>query len=229
MAVIGAAIMLLPGTGLAQMDPNGGIPGPQAPGPQSGMDREPGSTSTTNPRTAQPASMRDSLGAPGQNGQQILDKQFIREASEGGIADVKIGTLASEKGSTDVRDLAQKMVDDHKEMNKDLESVADSMGVMLPRKMSKEQQAEYNKLSGLSGKDFDTEYMNYLAKSHWQNVHSYRMEASVAVDPGLQSAVMKALGMMREHIGMINKTAEQAGIALPPRPQHRPPQTEAKK
>jgi putative membrane protein len=169
--------------------------------------------------------MRDSLGAPGQNGQQILDKQFLRSAAEGSLADVKIGTLATTKGSAEVKTLAQRMVDDHTEMGKELGNVADSMGVQLPKNISKEQQAEYNKLNGLSGKDFDTEYVNYLAKTHWEDVHSFRMESSVAVDQDLQSEVVKALGMMREHIGLIVNTAKDEGITLP-RPQ-RPNPTSA--
>ena len=203
--------MLVATSASAQMDA-----GPQAPGPNT----------ASNVRTAdQPTPIRDSLGAPGQNGQQILDKQFIRTAAEGGIADIRISTLATEKGSPEIKDLAQKMADDHTQMNKDLESVADAMGVMLPKKPNKDQQAEYDKLKGLSGKDFDTEYVTYLAKMHYENVHSFRMEASVAVDPDLQSEVVKALGMMRDHIGLISKTATAEGIVLPPRPQRPNPAT----
>jgi predicted outer membrane protein len=45
--------------------------------------------------------------------------------------------------------------------------VADSLGVMLPKKLNKDEQAEYDKLNGLSGKDFDTEYLTYIVKAHW--------------------------------------------------------------
>ncbi len=44
-----------------------------------------------------------SLGAPGETGQQMMDKQFVRSAAEGGMADVKIGTLAVEKGGPEVK------------------------------------------------------------------------------------------------------------------------------
>ena len=213
---------MLPAGAAAQIDQNAG-PVQQMPGE---IDRSPGNT--TNPRaTNQPASMRDSLGAPGQNGQQILDKQFLRSAAEGGLAEVKISTLATEKGTSDIKDLAQRMVADHTVMNADLASVADSLGVLLPKKLNHEDQAEYDKLNGLSGKDFDTEYVTYIAKSHWQDAHSYRMEASIAVDPDLQSEVIKSLGMMREHIGLIVKTATAEGIPMPERPRRPAPTTSA--
>lgn len=224
MGAIAAVLLtgwMLPAGAAAQIDQNAG-PVQQVPGE---IDRSPGTT--TNPRaTNQRASMRDSLGAPGQNGQQILDKQFLRSAAEGGLAEVKISTLATEKGTSDIKDLAQKMVADHTVMNADLASVADSLGVLLPKKLNHEDQAEYDKLNGLSGKDFDTEYVTYIAKSHWQDAHNYRMEASIAVDPDLQSEVIKSLGMMREHIGLIVKTATAEGIPMPERPR-RPNPTSA--
>jgi putative membrane protein len=192
--------------------------GPPAPGPQSMSSGTPAS---------QPVSMRDSLGAPGQNGQQILDKQFVRSAAESGLADVKLGSLAAEKGSPEVKELAQKLMADHTTMNSDLATIADTLGVMLPKKVSKDGQAEYNKLNGLSGKDFDTEYLTFIVKAHREELHSFYMESSIAVNPELQTEVVKALGTMREHLGMIAKTATAEGVTLPPRPP-RPTATTAK-
>ena len=157
-------------------------------------------------------------GGSGQAGQQLLDKQFVRAAVQGGLADVKLGTLAVEKGGPDVKDAAQKIVDDHTAMNKEMETVADALGVMVPKKLSKEDQAEYDKLNGLSGKDFDTEYLTYIVKAHWQTLHNFYMEATAAADPDLQADVVKDLGTMHQHLGLIATTAKAEGITLPPRP-----------
>jgi len=216
-AVIAAAVLLLPAVLVAQTDPSatpgtGGSPFPQV--QQQGS--QPGST--VNGTQGQTASMPDSLGSPGQMGQQLLDKQFVRAAAEDGLADVKLGTLAVEKGGPDVKEAAQKMVDDHTAMNKEMGTVADALGVLLPKKLNKDSQAEYDKLNGLSGKDFDTEYLTFVVKAHWQNLHSYYMEASAAADPDLQTQVVKGMGMMHEHLGVIAKAAKAEGITLPPRP-----------
>jgi putative membrane protein len=231
-AMLGAAGMLLPTVLMAQMDPTAN-PGPaQYPqSPQNINQPAPGATGSnpaTGAQTIQSTSMRDSLGAPGQTGQEMLDKQFVRNAAQIEMADVKFATLATQKGTSDIKDLAQKLEDDHAAMNKDLNAVADQMGVMLPKKMTKEDQAEYEKLNGLSGKDFDTEYLTYIAKAHWQTLHSYYMEASAAADPDLQAEVVKALGSMHQHVGMIVKVAKDDGITLPPRPP-RPAATTANK
>lgn len=228
------AVMLLAPCVVAQMqsDPTAN-PGPSA-YPQSPQNmNSPAGPQGSNQSGAQvgtPGSMRDSLPAPGQTGQQMLDKQFLRAAAEGGVADVKMATLAVQKGSTPgVKDLAQKMLDDHTTINKDLAGVADEMSVMLPKKMNKDDQAEYDKLNGLTGKDFDTEYVVYTARTHWMSLHAFYMEASAAADQDLQAEVVKALGTMHEHMGLIGKTAKAEGITLPPRPQRPAATTTASK
>jgi putative membrane protein len=228
--IAGAALLWVPLAMSAQVDPaanQNGVQGASPYGQQPGMSQA-GPANQNGTQAGQPSSMRDSLGAPGLTGQQMRDDEFLRAAAETGIADVKMGTLATEKGGPEVKPLAQKLVDDHATINKEMDAVADQLGVMLPKKMNKEQQAEYEKLNGLSGKDFDTEYLTYLTKTHWQHLHSFHMEASAAADPGLQAEAVKVMMSMHEHLGMINKAATDEGIILPARPPRPQPQTVAK-
>jgi putative membrane protein len=162
--------------------------------------------------------MRETLGAPGQTGQEMSDAQFIRSAAEGGLAEVKLGMLAVQKGGPEVKEFGQKMVDDHTAINKDMAAVADALGVMVPKKISKDAQAEYDKLNALSGDAFDKEYITFMLKAHYQDLHNFRAEASVAADPGLQAEVVKAAMVIRQHVMMISKIATDKGIPLPPRP-----------
>jgi putative membrane protein len=223
-ALAGAAVVLLQPALLAQLDPSAGA-GSQGIGQPTGQA---GPASAGSGQATQPGGARESLGAPGETGQQMVDKQFLRSAVEDGLADVKLGSLAVEKGGAEVKTVGQQMVDDHTSLNKGLGDVADSMGVMLPRKMSKDDQAEYEKLMGLSGKDFDTEYLTYTLKMHRQNLHSFYMEGSATTDTGLQAEIGKAMMAMHQHLTIIAKAATAEGITLPPRPP-RPAATTATK
>ena len=206
-AVIAAAAVCLPPAVFGQMDPS-----------QQNMSAPAGQLPTSQNGT-QPAqqTMRDTLGAPGENGQQMLDKQFVQKAAAGGIAEVKLGMLAVQKGGPDVKAFGQKMVDDHTQMNKEMAEVADSLGTMLPKKMNKDDQAEYDKLNGLSGDAFDKEYILAMAKAHREDLHEFRTEASVAADPGLAAEVVKAAFVIREHLTLVLKLAADKGVTLPPR------------
>ena len=229
-AVVGA-VALSPLALAAQMDPtaNPGVsPYPQSPQGMNQPSGPAGSNSPTGSQTIQSGQMTGSLGAPGEAGQQMVDKQFLRSAVEDGLADIKLGSLAVEKGGPAVKPVGQQMVDDHTSLNKGLGDVADAMGVMLPRKLSKDDEAEYEKLMGLSGKDFDTEYLTYILTMHRQNLHSFYMEASASTDTALQAEITKAMMTMHQHLAIIAKAATAEGITLPPRPP-RPPATTAKK
>ena len=232
LSAFGAAVLLVPSVLIGQMDPTanpGTTPYPQS--PQGINQPAPGATGSNPPTGAQvpqTSRMSDTLGSPGLTGQQMLDKQFVRAAVEGGLANVKLGELAQQKGSPEVKELAEEMVTDHTAMNKDMANVADQIGVQLPKKMGKDGQKEYDKLSSLSGKDFDTEYVSYMAKAHYDDLHKFHMEASVAADEDLTAEVVKALGMMHQHLGLISKMATAEGITLPPRPPRPAPATASK-
>ena len=223
MAVVAAGLAAAPVLALGQMDPtmnpNPGAMNPQSPQNQNIPLNQPSyPTQTGGTNVNQTTSMRDSLGAPGETGQQMRDEQFVRNATEEGIANVKLSQLAIQKGSPAIKQLAQTMMDDHTAINKDLAIVADSMGVILPRRMSRDQQAEYDKLDRLSGKDFDAEYVTFMARGHFQDLHAFYSEANSAADSALQQQVLKGLKTLHDHLGLIRDTAKNEGIALPPPP-----------
>jgi putative membrane protein len=219
-AIVGAAAMLLPPAALVAQADQGAS---QQTEPQGAMtpgetQTTPGPNGATGAQPEVPSSMRETLGAPGLMGRQMADKEFLRTATQEGIADVKLGQLAGEKGGPDVKTFAQKIVPDHQAIDKALATIADSLAILLPNKMSKDDQAEYDKLNRLSGKAFDTEYLTFILKTHWTMVYDFYMEASAAVDPELAAEVVKAMQTMHTHLGMIAQVAKEEGIALPPRP-----------
>lgn len=167
---------------------------------------------------ASATSMHDNSGSPENTGQRMQDKIFIRKAAEGGLAEVALGQLAAEKGTSDeVKIFGQKMVTDHTAINNNMKPIAESFGVMFPRKPNKEDQAEFDKLTALSGETFDTEYLSYMVKDHHKDLREFRMEAMATTDPALREAVDKASTVIREHMMMVDKMAREKGIAVPGR------------
>jgi putative membrane protein len=167
---------------------------------------------------ASSTSIQDSATTAGDVGQTMKDKIFLRKASQGGMAEVKLGQLAVQKASgDDVRAFGQKMVDDHTRLNNEMAPIADSMGVRLPKDLNKEDQAEYDKLNALSGNNFDMEYLSFMVKDHHKDLREFRQEAASTTDPTLQTAVANATKVIHEHMVMVDKLAHEKGI---PTPQH---------
>lgn len=208
-AFLGFAVASIPAVLPAQIQSD-----PMAPAPTGVPSRQ---TQNTNP------SMQDSSPMNGMTGQMMEDRMFLRKAAEGGLAEVQLGQLAAEKaGSDDVKTLGQKMVNDHTAINQQMEPIADSMGVMLPKKLNKKDQAEYNKLNDLSGNNFDTEYLTCIVKDHHKDLHEFREEAATTADPTLRDVVTRAAGVIKQHIMMVDKLAQEKGIATPDHKNHAP-------
>jgi putative membrane protein len=170
------------------------------------------------PAQQQPGSpaMQDSGNNANDTAQSMKDKMFLRHAAEGGMAEVQFGQLAAQKASSDdVKAFGQKMVDDHTMLNNEMAPIADSMGVRTPKGLNKEAQAEYDKLNGLSGSDFDTEYLTVMVKDHHKDLHEFREEAASTTDATLRAAVEKGQSVIREHTMMVDKLAQSTGIPVP--------------
>src|ERR1051326_6076917 len=61
------------------------------------------------------------------------DETFVTKAAQGGLAEVKLGTLATQKASNaDVKAFGQQMVDDHSKANDELKQLASTKGITLP-------------------------------------------------------------------------------------------------
>jgi putative membrane protein len=167
--------------------------------------------------------MQDSGQSAGETSQAMKDKMFLHKAAQGGMAEVQFGQLALQKASSDdVKSFAQKMVDDHTALNNEMAPIADSMGVRAPKTINKQDQAEYDKLSGLSGTDFDTEYLTAMVKDHHKDLHEFRAEAATTTDPTLKAAVEKAEKVIHEHTVMVDKLARDKGVPVPQRGPNKP-------
>jgi putative membrane protein len=181
---------------------------------QVDSNQQPNPSQQPNPLRSEP----DSTAVPGMSHEDMQDKIFLQKAAEGGTAEVQLGKLAVEKASgADVKAFGQKMVDDHTQMNHEMAPIAESKGVALPRKMTKADQAEYDKLATLTGEAFDKEYIAYMVKDHHADLREFRMAAFNTNDPELKAAVDKAARVIHEHMVMADKLAREKGIVTPGR------------
>ena len=200
-AVFTAAMAFAPAIVLAQMTPPGG-----------NSPTQPNQT----PLQQQGANGPGNGNGPGLEGQNMRDRMFLRKAAEGGMAEIKLGELAAQKGgSQDVKDFGQKMVTDHTTLNDEMMPICKEMGVTAPKKLSHKDQAEYDKLNGLSGDDFDKEYMAYMVKDHHNDLRDFRQEMDSTQDPALKEAVTKAEHVIDQHATMADQIAMQHGINVP--------------
>ncbi len=145
----------------------------------------------------------------------MKDKAFLREAMEGGMAEVQLGQLAAQKASSDdVKQFGQKMVDDHTKLNDQIKPIAEQMGVQPPSELSKKDMELMNKLQGLSGTQFDEAYIKAMVKDHKKDNQEFKMEASQTQNSTLQQAVQQGDQVIQEHLHMIEQIAQAHNLSM---------------
>lgn len=107
--------------------------------------------------TSSAANAQQNVGS-GQTGGSVA---FVREAGNAGQFEVQSGRLALERSQhVGVRGYAVQTVKDADEMLNRVKFINQSnVGAAMPADLNAQQQAQLNQLSGLSGPDFDREYM----------------------------------------------------------------------
>src|SRR3954468_1889404 len=95
------------------------------------------------------------------------DASFMKQAADGGMAEIALGNLAVSKASSDdVKKFGQRMVDDHSKANDQLKQLASSKGIDVPSELNAKDKATKERLSKLSGEQFDRAYMQHMVKDH---------------------------------------------------------------
>ena len=111
----------------------------------------------------------------------MSDNSFVRQAAQANYAEVQLGKLAEEKGTNQlVKDFGQRMVTDHSKANDELKPIAAKDDVALPNKMDLKDQALYNRLSKLSGGQFDRAYIHAMVRDHQSDIAEFRGESERA-------------------------------------------------
>jgi putative membrane protein len=138
------------------------------------------------------------------------DSMFVRKAAEGGMAEVKLGQLAKEKGfNPAVKNFGDRMVRDHSKAGDQLKLIASKKGVTLRDSMNAKDKALYDRLSRLSGEAFDKAYMQAMIEDHQQDVSDFRQESQSAKDPDVRQFASTALPTLEEHLRLAQTTGSQ--------------------
>lgn len=70
--------------------------------------------------------------------QQMEDRSFVQHAMQGSMGEVQLGQLAEQKSSSqDVKQFAEKMTQDHSQLDEQMKPIAQQLGVKTPEKISK--------------------------------------------------------------------------------------------
>jgi putative membrane protein len=194
---VAGAILLCGSMGWAQMNqqPNGAAgqtPGQETPG--------------TNPQM-------NGMNGPGQA--SPIDQMFVRKALQGGMAEVQLGQLTLQKSNNDqVKQFAQRMIDDHTRLGEQMKPVAQQIGVSEANGVSKKDKATMAKLQALSGSAYDQAYIKDMVKDHKQDLSDFQNEASNGQDQTVKDAANQGSKVIAQHLQMIQQIAKDQNVNM---------------
>jgi putative membrane protein len=144
----------------------------------------------------------------------MSDSRFIKDAAGGGLLEVELGRLASEKAaSPQVKEFGKKMEQDHGKVNTELKQLASANNVQIPAKLEGKEKSTYDRLAKLSGDRFDREYMKVMIDDHKTDVDHFKKQAEKADSQDVKSFASKALPTLERHLEMAQSTGQQVGAA----------------
>lgn len=131
------------------------------------------------------------------------DSKFMMMLSTGGMNEIGLSRTALSKSTNDdVKQFAQKMIDEHTAAGDELKSLAASKSVTLPMEMDAKHMALNTKLNGMSGTSFDMEYMNAMVKDHLQTISLLQKEANAGKDAEGRALALKLMPVVQGHLDM---------------------------
>jgi putative membrane protein len=87
-------------------------------------------------------------------------------------------------------------------MTESMEPFADSWGLTPPSGPDADHQKELDKLNGLSGADFDKEYMSQMVTDHTKALNAFTTEAKDTKDVKFRAAVIRGKTIVAAHKNM---------------------------
>jgi putative membrane protein len=155
----------------------------------------------------------DAAENPGQI--SATDYKFVTTAARGGTLEVTLGNLAQKSTQQAVKQFGQRMVDDHGKAGKQLNDLAAQKGAMLPAGISDEQQKEVDRLSLLTGPDFDRAYVAFMVKAHKADLKEVKRAAQDVQDPDIKAFAANMVPTIQEHLSMAQALDENLKSGMP--------------
>ena len=174
--------------------------------------RNPTTTGTTTTPTTQNPTVSTQPGQVATQGNISADMPFVREAASGNLMEVQLGQMAQNKASNPaVKQFAQRMVADHNNLQNQLTSVASSGGQSFTPTMDSRHQNQINRLQGVSGAEFDREYMSLMIRAHQRDVNNFQTQSQSANSAQVRTLAANSLPVLQQHLSLAQQVGSQVG------------------
>lgn len=147
-----------------------------------------------------------------QSSTQDADKTFLTTAAQSDFTEIKFSQLAVDKATNPrVKAYAQKMITDHNQLEAEMKPYSEKWGLTPPTALDSEHQSKFDALSGMSGADFDKQYMTDMDADHHTALDLFKQEQSTTTDSAFKAKVNKGEKVVAQHTMMADRDVKMMG------------------
>jgi len=131
------------------------------------------------------------------------DQEFLKKAAQINLTEIQLGKVAERISSEpNIKKIAEMLVKDHSEANRNLERLAASKGVTLPTEPSLSERHSLSSMEKEQGEKFNKEFLAFSQKGHEKAIALFEKEATRTQDPDIKAWAQKMVPALKEHLAM---------------------------
>jgi putative membrane protein len=142
------------------------------------------------------------------------DQDFMLAAGQINLTEIRLGEYAAQNGPReDVKEFGRRMVKDHTALNANLKALAAQKGVTLSDSLDATHQKMVDKLTALTGSDFDKTYIADMFTGHTKAVKAFKTESAKTNDAEVKNFADNSIPVLEEHLKLIT-AIKNAAVGL---------------
>ncbi|HWL93477.1 MAG TPA: DUF4142 domain-containing protein [Phycisphaerae bacterium] len=146
------------------------------------------------------ASGQGGVGGTGPMPQTGGDPAFVHAAASANRLEIELGKMAFEKANdAAVRDFGRRMIDDHSKAQTELEGIVKDTDINLSSDLDAHHREMVDRLSRLSGVEFDREYISMMVEDHQKVIERFESQTRNGHVAALRDFASKTVATLREH------------------------------
>lgn len=163
---------------------------------------------------AQQAGRENGQAAEGQENQGNFDQHFVKNASADNLFEVQAGQFVEQHAQNQqVKQLAQRLVQDHQRAQQQLEQAARQANIQVPSQLEQWQQAKLQMMQQMAekhpGEIVDSSFAFDQVGAHRTDILCYQFEADHTQNAQLKEYAQQTIPVLQEHLQMAEQAAEQ--------------------
>lgn len=144
------------------------------------------------------------------------DTEYLQRIHRVNLFEIEAGKLAQQQASDQqVKDLGAMFVTDHTQLDQTVQSTASSLNVNLPDSPTQDQEAVLDQLKGVTGREFDTQWVTAQLTGHNEAIQATETEIAQGSDSSVKQLAESALPVLQAHLDELTALAQSLGIPVP--------------